>query len=449
MERGLTLIGATGIEDKLQEKVVESIQKFHRAGIITWMLTGDKKETAINMAHTSGMMKSPQDNLIDLCEVLDRKSLFKLIEEVHKTRMDWCQQSGPSLVINGLVISAVLKYPSQKQKLSEIATRCYSIVACRLSPVQKSQLVTMIKQADSSNITCAIGDGGNDVAMIQEAHVGIGLMGREGSAASQSADFAISKFSHLQRLLLVHGHWYYTRVAFLVQYSFYKNVAYLGFIHLFFAFYSNFSMEPLYDSLFLVLANTFYTSVPVVVYGLTEQKYSEKTLLLKPELYKKNNRNALMSSGYFFKWFFLGLWHGTCSFFIWVLVWRAVEMISPYGFSRTSLGAVVAAGAISVVNLKTLVEAKYWSWLLLVSIVWSILNYIIGTLIYNFMNFDNAIYDSRETYYAYPYMFSSPIIIHVSVILLTIVTALLPDFLFIILTDIKDKIQREKKTLPT
>ena len=200
MERGLTLIGATGIEDKLQEHVVESINKFHRAGIITWMLTGDKKETAINMAHTSGMIKSPQDNIIDLCEVLDKKSLFKLIDEVHKNRLDWRHQSGPSLVISGLVISAVLKYPSQKLKLSEIATRCYSIVACRLSPVQKSQLITMIKQADNLNITCARGDGGNDVAMIQEAHVGLG---KDASRYGQKNPRGTKRQSGITSLLLV------------------------------------------------------------------------------------------------------------------------------------------------------------------------------------------------------------------------------------------------------
>ena len=215
MEKDLTLLGATGIEDKLQEQVVPTIKKLHKAGIITWMLTGDKKETAINMAHAVGMIDSSVD-LIDLCEVLDRKSLYTLMDEVFKSQQSNCHIK-PCLIIDGKAISAISKSLTYKIKLSAISVKCHSIVACRLSPVQKSQLVAMMKEADSSYVTCAIGDGGNDVSMIQEAHVGLGLIGKEGSAASRSADFAITKFCHLQRLLLVHGHWFYTRQSFLVQ----------------------------------------------------------------------------------------------------------------------------------------------------------------------------------------------------------------------------------------
>ena len=175
----------------------------------------DKKETAINMAHAVGMIDSSVD-LIDLCEVLDRKSLYTLMDEVFKSQQSNCHIK-PCLIIDGKAISAISKSLTYKIKLSAISVKCHSIVACRLSPVQKSQLVAMMKEADSSYVTCAIGDGGNDVSMIQEAHVGLGLIGKEGSAASRSADFAITKFCHLQRLLLVHGHWFYTRQSFLVQ----------------------------------------------------------------------------------------------------------------------------------------------------------------------------------------------------------------------------------------
>ncbi len=93
----------------------------------------------------------------------------------------------------------------------------WNVCFFRLSPVQKSQLVLVVKEASSTYKTCAIGDGGNDVSMIQEAHVGLGIIGKEGTAASHSADFAFTKFRYLQRILLVHGHWYYTRQSFLVQ----------------------------------------------------------------------------------------------------------------------------------------------------------------------------------------------------------------------------------------
>ena len=114
---------------------------------------------------------------------------------------------------------------------------------------------------------------------------GLGLIGREGSAASQSADFAITKFCHLQRLMLVHGHWFYTRHSFLVQYSFYKQVA-CFLPQLYFAVYSNFSGSTMYDALFLLMYNTLYTLVPVIIYGLSEQKYPSDVLLAQPELYR-------------------------------------------------------------------------------------------------------------------------------------------------------------------
>lgn len=339
MEKDLILLGATGIEDKLQDQVVQTLHKAQQAGITTWMLTGDKKETALNMALASGMVKSAQRQ-IDLCEVLDRNSLFTLVKEIHDHPMDW---SFPEsyLVIDGKAVSAIMKNFDCKIKMSAISSKCHSIIACRLSPVQKSLLVTMIKEADTSNITCAIGDGGNDVSMIQEAHVGLGIMGREGSAASRSADFAISKFCHLQRLLLVHGHWYYTRQSFLVQYSFYKNLA-LFLCQLYFAFYSNFSGSTIFDATFLLMFNTLYTLLPVIIYGLTEQKYPSQTLLNQPELYKNNRNNRLMNSLAFSKWFLLGIWHSLCAFLPWVFVWQVMEKVQPQGHGLSSMGASIA-----------------------------------------------------------------------------------------------------------
>ena len=106
--------------------------------------------------------------------------------------------------------------------------------------------------------------------MIQEAHVGLGIIGLEGNAAAKAADFAFTKFMHLQRALLVHGNWFYRRLAILVQYSFYKNVASFT-CQLFFAIHSNWSANSLYDSMYLFQFNTAYTLLPIIVYGLTEQ----------------------------------------------------------------------------------------------------------------------------------------------------------------------------------
>merc|ERR1712123_345744 len=157
----------------------------------------------------------------------------------------------------------------------------------------------MMKNSPSKPVTASIGDGGNDVAMIQEAHVGLGIMGKEGRAAARSSDFAFSKFKFLQKVVLVHGHWYYYRVALLVHYFFYKNVAAFG-CQLFYAFYNNFSIQTLYDSFNLTFYNIFWTSLPVFLYALLEQNRDSKTLLSNPVFYRRIAKNYLLSYREFF-----------------------------------------------------------------------------------------------------------------------------------------------------
>ena len=183
-----------------------------------------------------------------------------------------------------------MKDEELKEKFAEISYQCPTVIACRLSPIQKSQLVRLIKESNFDGkfvLTAAIGDGGNDISMIQEAHVGLGIIGLEGNAAAKAADFAFTKFCHLQRTLFVHGHWYYRRLANVVQYSFYKNVACFT-CQLYFAAYSNWSAQTLFESMFLFLFNTIYVCIPVVIYGLGEQNYSPEKLLDKPHLYAQH-----------------------------------------------------------------------------------------------------------------------------------------------------------------
>ena len=97
-----------------------------------------------------------------------------------------------------------------------------------MSPLQKAEIVKMMKNSPEKPIVAAVGDGGNDVSMIQEAHVGLGIMGKEGRAATRAADFAFAKFRFLEKILLVHGHWFYHRMTILVHYFFYKNIACFG-----------------------------------------------------------------------------------------------------------------------------------------------------------------------------------------------------------------------------
>jgi len=315
IEDQLELIGAVAVEDKLQEDVTKTLIRLGAAGIKTWVLTGDKKETAINISYSCGHFRVGMD-IIDLATgggdpIATQNIMSEAIRRQHDERRFSAVGPDPdrwALVVDGSTLAAIFAYSDALDDFRRVTSACSAVVCCRMSPLQKSQVVRMVKTGPGAPVTAAVGDGANDVSMIQEAHVGLGIAGKEGRAAVRSADFAFAKFKHLQRVLLVHGHWYYYRVAIMVQYFFYKNVA--GFTaQFFFAIFNNFSTQSLYDSLNLALFNIIYTSAPVFVYGLLEQNLSDGQLLADPALYAKIAGNALLSTREFCIWLAQAFWH--------------------------------------------------------------------------------------------------------------------------------------------
>ena len=160
-------------------------------------------------------------------------------------------------------------------------------------------------------------------------------MGKEGRAAVRAADFAFAKFKFLQKIILVHGHWYYHRVSMLVHYFFYKNVACFG-GQLFLQFINNFSIQTLYDSFNLTFYNIFWTSLPIFIFGLLEQNLKSKVLLKNPVLYKRISKNYLLTLREFVLWFLYGLWHTAAIFYSWYFYFK-------YGLNITSKGDLTKA----------------------------------------------------------------------------------------------------------
>lgn len=181
-----------------------------------------------------------------------------------------------ALLIDGKSLGIALN--ETPEMFRDVAVKCTAVLCCRLSPLQKSEVVALLRTSSEDYTTAAVGDGANDVSMIQEAHVGLGIMGKEGRQAARCADFSFAKFSMLKRLILVHGHYHTTRLSLLVLYFFYKNIIFMGVIFLF-QFYTLFSTQSVYDSLFLTLYNVIYTALPILFISLTEKEYSEETLL--------------------------------------------------------------------------------------------------------------------------------------------------------------------------
>ena len=372
MEKGFTILAATGIEDKLQEKVYDTIRAIKKAGISMWLLTGDKKETALTIARAAGLIQVPF-TLLDLT----KRTPVELENKIEDCLQDPAKlDDQTTLIIDGKAIGHLMMYEQWKLKLYALCIKCTTVIASRLSPIQKSQIIRVIKKADPKNITLAIGDGGNDVSMIQEAHVGIGLVGYEGSGASRAADFSFGKFKFLQRAMFVHGHWNYQRLSYMIQYSFYKNVACFT-CQLYFAIFSNFSATSVFDESFLMLYNAVYAILPVLAYGALEKTFPAEVLLNNPQLYAINRENSLLNCSQLVVWLLIALYESVAVFFPTYLAW---SMFDPEGLDLPSFGLFLAGTMLTVVSFKILIDSRHWTVIFVGSIVVSLALFISITM---------------------------------------------------------------------
>ncbi|KAI1421894.1 phospholipid-translocating P-type ATPase [Xylaria sp. FL1777] len=286
IESNFELAGASAIEDKLQVGVPETIDKLRRANIKVWMLTGDKRETAINIARSANLAKSYSEiYVLDATTADPHQTMRSVFVEIEQDLI-----SHSVLVIDGHTLSVVEKDKVLTAMFFELAVRIDSVICCRASPNQKATLVKGIRDANSSCVTLAIGDGANDIAMIQASHVGIGISGREGLQAARVADYSIAQFRFLQRLLLVHGHWLYLRTSKYILCTFWKEwVFYI--VQAQFQHFTGYSGTSLYQSWSLTAYNAAFTSLPTFFLGLCEQDLSPETLLAVPELYAFGQRD--------------------------------------------------------------------------------------------------------------------------------------------------------------
>lgn len=288
LEQGFDLAGATAIEDKLQQGVPETIDKMRRANMKIWMLTGDKRETAINIAHAARICK-PFSEVYVLDVDVDEAGLQ---ERIASTLVDVGRGMIPHsvVVIDGQTLGVVEAQEEMRILFFDLVARVDSVICCRASPAQKATLVTCIRQRVPSSMTLAIGDGANDIAMIQASHVGIGISGREGLQAARIADYAIAQFHFLQRLLLVHGRWNYIRTGRYVLGTFWKEMLFY-LVQALYQKHNGYTGTSLYESTSLTVFNTLFTSLPVILLGIFEKDLRAETLLALPELYALGQQN--------------------------------------------------------------------------------------------------------------------------------------------------------------
>lgn len=294
IEKDLTLLGATAIEDKLQDGVPETIFTLAQAGIKIWVLTGDRQETAINIGFSCKLLQ--EDMSLVMCNEDSVDGLRRLLENKLQALEDGRVRNAGvetlALIIDGKTLNFALEKECE-QMFYELAIKCKAIICCRVSPLQKAQVVKLVKKR-SSAITLAIGDGANDVSMIQAAHVGVGINGMEGLQAARSSDFAISQFRFLRKLLLVHGSWSYQRLSRMILYSFYKNIC-LNMTQFWFTFYNGFSGQTVYESWTNSFYNVCFTVFPPLMIGIFDQHISARMLDRYPEMYKIGQKKLIFN----------------------------------------------------------------------------------------------------------------------------------------------------------
>ncbi|XP_073199396.1 phospholipid-transporting ATPase ID-like isoform X2 [Lepidochelys kempii] len=337
IEKDLMLLGATAIEDKLQDGVPQTIETLTKAHIKIWVLTGDKQETAVNIGYSCNMLHDDMKDVFIIEgnsseDVLDelrtaRKKMnpdsfldsdeinIKFINPSTKSRILPEEQANGvyGLVINGHSLAYALE-GNLELELVRTASMCKVVICCRVTPLQKAQVVELVKKYKKA-VTLAIGDGANDVSMIKTAHIGVGISGQEGMQAVLSSDFSFAQFRYLQRLLLVHGRWSYIRMCKFLRYFFYKNFAFT-LVHFWYGFFSGFSAQTVYDQWFITLYNLVYTSLPVLGMSLFDQDVDDRWSLQFPHLYEPGQQNLYFNKIEFVKCVLHGIYSSLILFFI-------------------------------------------------------------------------------------------------------------------------------------
>ncbi|XP_025267738.1 phospholipid-transporting ATPase ID isoform X3 [Camponotus floridanus] len=413
IEKDMSLLGATAIEDKLQDGVPQTIANLSLAGIKLWVLTGDKQETAINIGYSCQLLT---DDLTDvfvidattydgvetqLTRCLDtiktastqqKRPTLSIVtfssdteynprDEQDEHEME--HSTGFAVVINGHSLVHAL-HPQLEQPFLEVSSQCKAVICCRVTPLQKAMVVELIKK-NKSAVTLAIGDGANDVSMIKTAHIGVGISGQEGLQAVLASDYSIGQFRFLERLLLVHGRWSYYRMSKFLRYFFYKNFAFT-LCHIWFAFFCGFSAQTVFDPMYISVYNLFYTSLPVLAVGIFDQDVNDKNSLMYPKLYAPGLQNLLFNKKEFC-WSALHGFYASCVLFL-VPYGTYKDGVSPKGYVLSDhmlLGSVVATILVIVVTVQIALDTSYWTVFNHIMVWGSLIWYFILDYFYNFV----------------------------------------------------------------
>ena len=400
IESGLTLIGSTIVEDKLQENVPEVIKELRQADIKIWMLTGDKLSTAYNIGLScnlinkeiktffiEGVEKKVDENfnVINLEE--QEEVILKFVKE-YKHFQGGTENGflGDNSAKFGILVDekALLTITNNEEIAKiflEVAKEAVAVICCRVSPLQKSQVVKLMKNYDKSKITLAIGDGGNDVSMIMEAHIGIGIYGEEGLRAAQSSDYAIGEFQVLKRLLFFHGYLNLMRNSYMVIYFFYKNFVFT-IVHFFYGFLNDFSGQTIIEDWFISLFNLLFTSIPLAVRGILDISLKpEDGIIVQisiPYLYKEQRDKPIFNIKNFLLNQLKGIIHAIINYFVTIyVVFKEIDK-NGHESNLWVISAVLYTNIIMIVSIDMVIFTKYHTFINWIIII--VLTYVLYIL---------------------------------------------------------------------
>ncbi|XP_023571715.1 phospholipid-transporting ATPase FetA isoform X2 [Octodon degus] len=383
IEKDLMLLGATAIEDKLQDAVPETIITLNKAQIKIWVLTGDKQETAVNIAYACSIFEDEMDEVF-MVQGKNYETVFQELRAARaKMKPETSLESNPTnvrlsskpkmpfivpdevpngnygLVISGYSLACALE-ENLELELLQTACMCKGVICCRMTPLQKAQVVELVKKYKKA-VTLAIGDGANDVSMIKAAHIGVGIRGLEGMQAMLNSDFSFSQFHYLQRLLLVHGRWSYNRICKFLNYFFYKNFTFT-LVHFWYAFYNGFSAQTVYDSWFMTCFNLIYTSLPVLGLSLFDQDMNDTWSLSFPELYEAGQQNLFFNKKKFVNCLIYGIYSSFVLFFVSMGTIHNSERDDGKDISDfQTFSLIVQTSLMCVVTMQIALKTTYWT----------------------------------------------------------------------------------------
>ncbi|CAD5116238.1 DgyrCDS5149 [Dimorphilus gyrociliatus] len=386
IERNLLLLGATAIEDKLQIGVPDAIADLSKADIKIWVLTGDKQETAINIGYSCKLLTADMPLItINEEDLESTRREIRYYTEKFRTENRLSKdntENKEALIVDGHTLKWALEEELWQEFVS-LAVSCKAVICCRVSPLQKADIVKFVKKFVSGTITLAIGDGANDVGMIQEAHVGVGISGHEGLQAAHASDYAIGQFRFLNKLILVHGAWSHQRLTKLILYSFYKNVC-LYVIEFWFAVVSGFSGQIVFDRWTIALYNVVFTAAPPLALGLFDRHCTAKSLLNFPQLYRTSQLSETFNVKVFWFWIMNAVYHSI------LLFWMPLCFLSHDIAFRDGkvgdylfLGNMVYTYVVVTVCLKAALEHSAWTVFSHVAIWGSIVTWFLTLLTYS------------------------------------------------------------------